>query len=123
MRPDLNDRQRRFAELVVEGLPAGRAYEQAGYSARGASADNNASRLLGNARVSEYLSNLRKEAMEASKMTRESKLEMLYRIATEQEKTNPRAAIAAIAEENRMTGGYEPEKQESDLIIRIGGDA
>ena len=43
---ELNDRQRRFVELVVLGRAAGRDYEEAGYDARGEVADQAASRLL-----------------------------------------------------------------------------
>jgi hypothetical protein len=52
---DLNPRQRRFVELVATGMAAGRAYEQAGYSARGDKADQSASRLSRNAKVCEAL--------------------------------------------------------------------
>tara|TARA_B110000305_G_scaffold78432_1_gene88228 strand:+ start:243 stop:443 length:201 start_codon:yes stop_codon:yes gene_type:complete len=44
----LNDRQIKFVELVFQGHPAGRAYEKAGYKAKGKIADANASRLLTN---------------------------------------------------------------------------
>ncbi|MFV1994676.1 MAG: terminase small subunit [Verrucomicrobiales bacterium] len=57
----VNDRQRRFAMWVVMGVPAGRAYERAGYSARGGAADASASKLLRNAKVSRYVAKLRRE--------------------------------------------------------------
>jgi phage terminase small subunit len=60
----ITDRMRRVCELVVAGMPAGRAYERAGYSARGDVADQAASRLLGTVKVARYLEQLRKEAME-----------------------------------------------------------
>jgi len=64
---------------------------------------------------------LRNEAKAASRMTRESKLEMLCRIASTQEDGDPRVSISAISEENRMTGGYEPELHELKIKVRIGG--
>lgn len=35
---------------------------------------------------------------------------MLFKIAVAQKDEDPRVAIAAIAEDNRMTGGYAPGK-------------
>ena len=66
---ELNDRQRRFVELVVLGRPAGRAYEEAGYDARGAVADQAASRLLRNVKVVSYREFLRNQARESSQMS------------------------------------------------------
>lgn len=67
---ELNDRQRRFCELVVQGLPAGRAYESAGYTATGAAADVGASKTLAKPRVAAYLKSLRGEAIERASITR-----------------------------------------------------
>lgn len=47
----LSVRQQRFVDLVLSGIPAGRAYEQAGYKARGNAAETCAARLLRNAQV------------------------------------------------------------------------
>lgn len=66
---ELNDRQRRFVELVVLGRAAGRAYEEAGYDARGAVADQAASRLLRNVKVVSYREFLRNQARESSQMS------------------------------------------------------
>jgi hypothetical protein len=65
----LNDKQRRFCELVVSGTPAGRAYEQAGYTAKGDDADCCAAKLQGNAKVVAYIEELREKAKAAAAMT------------------------------------------------------
>jgi len=77
----LNQRQRRFADLVLEGHAQGRAYELAGYKARGDSADVNASRLLGNARVAAYLAERRRVLLERSSTTAEAVIEELAAMA------------------------------------------
>lgn len=64
----LNDRQRRVAELVVSGRPGGRAYEEAGYSARGNNADAEASKLLKQPQMVAYMETLRAEARQRAKM-------------------------------------------------------
>lgn len=58
---ELSPRERKFAELFLNGIPAGRAYEQAGYSAKGDSADASASRLLKSEKVSAFVNAQRKK--------------------------------------------------------------
>jgi phage terminase small subunit len=69
----LNDRQRRFCELLVSGLAAGRAYEQAGYqTSSAASADQCASRMLRNVKeVKEHVAKLRRELMAKTALSQE----------------------------------------------------
>jgi phage terminase small subunit len=118
----MNDRQQKFAELVFSGRPAGRAYEEAGYSQRGALADASASRLMtGNEMVKAHLAKLREAAEGQSVSTYKERLEILARIAIKQEHTDPRISIAAVTELNRMTGSYEPERHELEIIVTIGG--
>lgn len=80
----LNPRQRKFAELVATGIPAGRAYEQAGYDSRGTDADANAARLIANDKVSRFVQSLRWEAETESKkatiLTIQQKREFLARV-------------------------------------------
>lgn len=60
----LNDRQIRFANHVLEGVPASRAYLLAGYQANERAAEANASRLLRNDKVAAFLNERRKAAIE-----------------------------------------------------------
>jgi hypothetical protein len=66
----LNVRERKFADLYLTGMAAGRAYEAAGFTARGASADTQASLALRNPKVSRYIQDERRRAAEASRMER-----------------------------------------------------
>jgi len=115
----MNDRQRRFAELVVQGRPAGRAYEEAGYDARGKSADEAASALSRTLKVKAYMSELREKAVEASHFTTVDRLNMLERIAKAGEDEDPRVSISAIDQANKMTGGHSPEKIDIKAEIEI----
>lgn len=76
----INDRQRRFCEFVVQGMPAGRAYERAGYQARGDAADAHAARMVGNGRVSEYLQLLRADAARKAEFTRDDLVGFLVQV-------------------------------------------
>lgn len=51
----LTPKQKRFAEEYLIDLNATAAYKRAGYSANGTTAEVNASRLLGNAKVAQYV--------------------------------------------------------------------
>lgn len=73
----ITDRMRRVCELVVSGMPAGRAYERAGYTARGDVADQAASRLLGTVKVARYLEKLRAEAALKAGMERDDLVQYL----------------------------------------------
>ena len=59
MKKGLSTQQKRFADGVLSGLPAGRAYEQAGYTQTGAGADSAASALIRNHKVSEYIESIK----------------------------------------------------------------
>lgn len=76
----LSDRQRKFATLVVDGMPAGRAYEKSGYSAKGQVADACAHKLLRNAHVQDHIQELRRKAAERSEMKRWEMIEWLTRV-------------------------------------------
>ena len=53
-----NNRHEAFARAIVRGNSGRAAYGTAGYKAKGAAADANASRLLGNAKVSSRIAEL-----------------------------------------------------------------
>lgn len=76
----INDRMRRVCELVVSGHPAGRAYELAGYSARGDAADACAAKMLGKAKVRHYLETLREEASAKAEFKRDDLVGYLVQV-------------------------------------------
>jgi phage terminase small subunit len=78
----INDRMRRFCELVVAGVAAGRAYERAGYTARGAAADENASKSLRKPKVAEYLETLRTAASVNAAFSRDDLVKYLVEVVT-----------------------------------------
>lgn len=64
---NLHARHRQFAELVANGESPPRAYERVGFSARGASAQTGASRLLAQPYVRDYLKKIQADVVEKSK--------------------------------------------------------
>lgn len=76
----INDRMRRVCELVVSGHPAGRAYELAGYSSRGETADVCAAQLLAKPKVAAYLAMLREQASKKAEYTRDDLVGFLVQV-------------------------------------------
>ena len=67
----LNPRQQTFADLVLAGAPAGRAWQQAGYQARGNSAEVQASKALKKEKFKAYLKDERMRMEKVGQMERD----------------------------------------------------
>lgn len=141
----LNTRQLNFAQNIASGLTAGRAYEQAGYSARGNGADVNGCKLLKRADVAAEVERLRKQSAEDCRWTRKRGLDFLcdvletpigkinadHVLAQEHQAATLRvgerlkmpAKIDAFRELAKMLGWYEPEKHQLEVEVIIGGNA
>jgi len=66
----LNPQQQNFVALVKQGIPAGRAYDQAGYKCKDPDAANShASRLMRNGKVKRYLLLVEAMAADANSLT------------------------------------------------------
>lgn len=146
----LNDRQRLFAQHLVSGMPAGRAYEKAGYDARGADADTLGCKLSRNVKVAAYIQELRAQAAESSRIDKARAIGILcdiietpigeidkdhmlaqeYQGPTEHAgaKIKMPAKMDAIRELAKMLGFYAPEKHDvgvtdalAELLSEIRG--
>lgn len=73
----ITDRMRSVCQHVMSGMPAGRAYERAGYAARGDAADVAASKLLRIPKVAEYLEMLRADAAKKAEFERDDLVRFL----------------------------------------------
>jgi len=145
MATGITERQRKFAELYVSGKAAGRAYEEAGYKARGDKADQAASRLLStNEKVAEFVTQLKEQNSEDCRMSRKEAMDYLcdilqipigeiskkhvlaqeHQAATENsgEKIKMPGKMDAFKELAKMCGWYEPEKHKLEFEVNIGGD-
>jgi hypothetical protein len=69
--PTIRDTRRHtFALLVLAGIPAGRAYERAGYSQRGARADSAGHKLRHHPEVSAFITQELEKQRESAQFTR-----------------------------------------------------
>lgn len=103
-----NAKWERFAHGLFAGLSADEAYEAAGYAPN----RGNAARLKANESILKRLAELQERASEKAEWTAADRLEALKRIADAAEKAEPRVAVSAIAEANKMQGSHAPEKRE-----------
>jgi hypothetical protein len=73
-------RHQRFADLVMAGEPAAKAYKEAGFRANAQSRATAASRLLKSAEVTRYMAHIRTLAAEGSVASLRYKRELLFQI-------------------------------------------
>lgn len=118
----MNPRQRKFVKLWLGGMPAGRAYEKAGYNQSGDNADISASQLLRNPKVKEYIDKMNEKTEKSTILSITERKELLTRIAMANEGERPSDAIRASAELSKMDGAYEHVEQLGTIKINIGGD-
>jgi len=117
----MNPRQKKFVKLWMSGVPAGRAYEQAGYDTRGDVADVSASQLLRNPKVAKYIKTMNEKTEKSTILSITERKELLTRIAMANEGERPSDAIRASAELSKMDGAYEHVEQLGTIKINIGG--
>lgn len=106
----LNERQEKFARLVASGVPAMRAYAEAGYSAK--TAEKNAARLKDNEGVKAFIAKLKKQTSKKFEATKDDLLNSLLETSQIYDGHERIAAIKQIAV---MCGYNEPEKIEHSV--------
>lgn len=112
-RQQLTIRQSKFIDLYIETGNAYQSYMQAGYTNNTNSrmvTDVNACRLLKTDKIASAISQRINEHMKSSMVQFETKRLLLWEIAQESKLTDPKAAIAAITELNRMDGHHADAK-------------
>ena len=104
----LNERQRRFCNGVLKGLPATRAYKMAGYTSQSErSVEVCSSKLLRNAKVEAYLDQRRKASETAAMLTRMEVLEARAKIVRDPN-TPVSVKLQAMRDEEKARGWATP---------------
>lgn len=101
-----NSRHEKFAQLLAEGKSATDAYAEAGYSGDRTAA----SRLSTNANIRQRVDEIKNRVAEKAEWSAADRLIALKSIYDKVEPNDPRVAISAIAEANKMQGSYAPSK-------------
>lgn len=110
-----NARHEAFAQALAKGMTATDAYADAGYKGDRTAA----SRLSTNVNIGRRVDEIKSRVAEKAEWTAADRLSALKDIFDRESKDDPRTAIAAIAEANKMQGSYAPEKRE--LTGKDGG--
>src|SRR4051812_34125067 len=103
-----NPRHEAFAQARATGKSADDAYAQAGFKPH----RGNAHRLSTNESVKRRVAEIVGRTSEKAEWSAADRLKGLKTIYDATEGTDPRTAIAAIAEANKMAGSYAPAKHQ-----------
>ncbi|ASW06293.1 terminase small subunit [Rhizobium sp. 11515TR] len=103
-----NARHERFAQAFAKGLSQEDAYAEAGFKPH----RQNASRLMTNDDIRRRVAEIKGRVAEKAEWTAADRLAALKRISDKAEDKDPRVAVSAIAEANKMQGSHAPTKNE-----------
>lgn len=106
----LTAKQERFVSEYLIDLNATQAAIRAGYSEKAANREG--SRLLSNVDIAEAIATAQNRVAEKAEWSAADRLRMLADIAEAAIKDDPRVAVSAIAEANKMQGSHAPTKTE-----------
>ena len=106
----LTAKQERFISEYLIDLNATQAAIRAGYSEK--TAQEQSSRLLSNVMVQQAVSDAQNRVAEKAEWNAADRLRMLAGIAEANMQDDPRVAVSAIAEANKMQGSHAPTKTE-----------
>lgn len=122
MSKKLSNQQIVFCQHVVNGIPAGRAYEKAGYRATGNSADAAASRLLRKDKVILLIESMRIESKSEAVKTAQEVKEGISRLLDSAESQEDYTGFVSLATRlAKMDGHDEPERMKMEFEVNIGG--
>ena len=127
MRDKLNARQKKFAEYYAQSGNAAESAVKAGYSAK--YANTNASKLLQNTTIANYIKELSEKLKDERIMTAKDRQVLLSDIARDDE-NEPNDRIKAVDTPNKMTGEYtvkvdakvEQSEKLADVFKQLGGE-
>lgn len=127
MKDKLNTRQKKFAEYYVQSGNAAESAVKAGYSAK--YANTNASKLLQNTTIANYIRELSEKLKDERIMTAKDRQVLLSDIARDDE-NKPNDRIKAVNTLNKMTGEYtvrvdakvEQSEKLADVFKQLGGE-
>lgn len=108
MPPLSNTKHEAFAQALAKGKGASEAYEIAGYTP----SRPHASRLATNGNVAKRVRELQERVADKAEWSAADRLRMLSTIAQKAMDADPRVAVSAIAEANKMQGSHAPAKHQ-----------
>lgn len=110
-----NAKHEAFAQALAKGKTATQAYADAGYKPD----RKNASRLTTKDDIQRRVDEILSRVAEKAEWTAADRLRMLADIAEKTKAEDPRVAVSAIAEANKMQGSHAPSKHEHSGDISL----
>lgn len=110
-----NARHERFAQELAKGKTADEAYQLAGFKAN----RGNAATLKANQSVKDRVAEITDNIAEKAEWSAADRLRMLSEIAAKSIDADPRVAVSAIAEANKMQGSHAPSKLDANLSAEV----
>lgn len=103
-----NAKHEAFAQALAAGKSASEAYTSVGYK----DSRSAASRLSAKVNIGQRVAEIVARVSEKAEWDAAARLKMLAEIAENTAKDDPRVAVSAIAEANKMQGSHAPTRQE-----------
>ena len=103
-----NQRHESFAQALAQGKTADEAYAQAGFKPN----RGNATRLKAIESIRKRVAEIQRRVAEKAEWSAADRLKMLSDIAERTAAGDPRVAVSAIAEANKMQGSHAPAKHQ-----------
>lgn len=103
-----NARHEAFAQALAAGKPASEAYASVGYN----ESRSAASRLSAKVNIRRRIAEIVNRVSEKAEWDAAARLKMLADIADRTATEDPRVAVSAIAEANKMQGSHAPARTE-----------
>ncbi|MGI8388036.1 terminase small subunit [Brucella anthropi] len=110
-----NARHEAFTQELAKGKTADEAYLNAGFKPN----RGNAARLKANECIQKRVDEIKSRIAEKAEWTAADRLRMLADIAEKTKAEDPRVAVSAIAEANKMQGSHAPSKHEHSGDISL----
>lgn len=110
-----NHRHEAFAQAIAKGMTQEEAHAEAGFKPQ----RQNASRLMTKDDIKRRVEEIKARVAEKAEWSAADRLSALKRISDAAEDKDPRVAVSAIAEANKMQGSHAPAKAE--LTGKAGG--
>ena len=113
--------QTKFITGVAQGIPNGEAYRLAYPKASVKASESSSTRLLSKDKFKAALREIAEKVAEGSILTVKERQKMMSDIAKANKDVDPNTSIRATDQLNKMTDGFSPERQETEIRVTIGG--
>jgi len=118
---DLNEKQKKFCELYIENWNGTQAYQKV-YNCKESTAGANASKLLSNTNVKDYIKQISKDLEKTAGISKLAILKRLIKVTENTDFENTGYVLKSIDTISKLLGYFEPDKVENKENVNISLD-